>query len=196
MANTSATGGYLSPTTANPFPGGLTLTQFIQTVIVGITGLPGVMVRPTWQVAPPIQPDISTNWIAFGIAAAPADANAYVGMDKDGIETLQRNEYLTINCSIYGPDAYENMGNLRDGFQIPQNLAAMTAAKMGFIATGLPNRSPDLVNARWIDRFTMEIQLVRLIQRTYAVLPFVSAQGTILTDNGNSLDWIVEEGED
>ncbi len=191
MANTSASGGYLNPTKQT-----LNVQQFIQTVIAGISGIDGKLVRPKWQPDPPIQPANTVNWIAFSIVDSPADANAYVGMDSEGVETLQRQEYLTINCSIYGPDCYDISGTLRDGFQIQQNLAALQAAKMGFIGVGAPNRTPDLVNEKWIPRVEMPIQLVRMIQRFYPILPFVGANGeirTVLADGINIIDWSVEE---
>ncbi len=193
MANTSATGGYLKPTAQI-----LNVQQFIQTVISGISGIDGKLVRPKWQPNPPIQPEATVNWIAFSVVESPSDANAFVGMDAAGVETLQRQEYLTVNCSIYGPDCYDISGTLRDGFQIPQNLAALKAVKMGFMGVGIPNRTPDLVNEKWIPRVEMPIQLVRMIQRVYPILPFVGANGeirTVLADGENIIDWNVETEE-
>lgn len=77
----SSTGGYLQPTPVIPqMPGGLSLRQFLQTVFVGISGLPPELVRPRWQKNPPKQPDIDTNWMAFGIQDDAPDANAFLGM--------------------------------------------------------------------------------------------------------------------
>jgi hypothetical protein len=188
MSN-SSTGGYLSPDKPT-----LNFEQFIQTVIVGISGIQGQLVRKKWQPNPPKQPDANTNWIAFGIASESVDNNAFVGMDGAGVTTLQRQEYFELQCSVYGPAAYDTATILRDGFQIQQNLAALKASKMGFIGDVNLTHSPDLVNEVWIDRYEMTIKMVRLIQRTYSILPLIGAKGKIfvvLPDGKNTIDWLV-----
>lgn len=191
MSNTSATGGYLKPTAQT-----LDVQQFIQSVLVGISGIQGNLVRPKWQPKEPIQPENTVNWIAFSVVDSPCDANAFVGMDSAGVETLQRQEYLTVNCSFYGPNCYNISGTVRDGFQIQQNLAALRSVNMGFIGVGIPNRTPDLTNEVWVPRVEMPIMLVRMIQRFYPILPLVGANGeirTVLTDGENTIDWNVEQ---
>lgn len=77
MSNTSATGGYLVPSPSNPYPGGITFKQFLQTVFVGLSGLSTEFVRGKWQKNPPKQPDVDTNWIAIGLEVNKPDANGY-----------------------------------------------------------------------------------------------------------------------
>lgn len=179
--NTSATGGYTLPTSTVGPPRDLTLTQFLQTIFVGLTGLDGTMVRPKWQPAPPKQPDIDVSWMAFGIADDNPDANGYLGILPDGSAQYQRQTQLDISCSIYGPQALEIAGLIRDGFQIPQNIQSLTLANMGFVETGRASHIPDLVNERWINRVEMNVTLRRQVQRSYAVLTFLSAHGTVYT---------------
>lgn len=191
MSN-SSTGGYLNPITPVVTPNRLTLIQFIQTVLVGISGLPGTSVRPKWQVAPGKQPDLPTSWIAFGIRVSKPDANSYVGMDAAGVTTSQRHEGLEISCSIYGPDALEICDLIRDGFQIQQNLEALTKANMGFTEILDIIHIPELINERWLDRYEMPVVLRREVLRSYPILPIVSANGKIHSVIGNEeylLNW-------
>jgi hypothetical protein len=178
---------YILPSsTVNP-PKQLTLTQFIQSILVGLTKIDGTLVRPKWQVAPPKQPDIGTNWIAFGIVDDTPDANGYVGETSDQQFEYQRQTQLNVGVSVYGPDAQDIAGVIRDGFQVPQNLANLTAALMGFVETGRINHLPDLIHERWVERVEFTITLRRQIQRTYPVMTFVSVSGTVYSQtNGQS----------
>lgn len=181
LANTSATGGYLSPAAQSPYPGGLSFRDFLQTVFVGISGLPGNLVRPKWQINPPEQPDVTVNWLAIAVVDDTADANAFVGSDQAGNNLTQRHEDLEVQCSLYGPDSFDIGTALRDGFQVPQNLEALRAANMGFVSATRLTHVPDLVNERWVDRYEMSVFLRREIMRVYPILNFASASGTIRT---------------
>lgn len=198
MANTSATGGYLVPTSSQPLPGGLTLTQFIQSVLVGLTELAGDLIRPNWQEAPPKEPGLTVNWIAFGINIYNPDIYAYQGLDEQDNDIFARQEGIDVECSFYGPLADDYASKVRDGLQIAQNREALRAANMSFTETTPARPMPDLINERFRRRVMMNIIFRRQIIKTFPVLPVVGAMGTIEVDQdeGNlNIDWRVESEE-
>lgn len=177
--NNSSTGGYLLPAPQSPYPGDLTFKQFLQQVFVGLSNLPGDLVRPAWQPDAPEQPSLHTNWMAIGVTSVEPDANAFSGFNAENVSVLQRHENLEIKCSFYGPECEEISSMVRDGFQITQNLEGLRSANMGFTSTGKAMHVPDFVNERWIDRFEMLVYLKREIIRTYPILNFISVRGTL-----------------
>lgn len=195
--NSTATGGILiphpQPPTLNTTPPGLSFVQFIQQLLVALSEFPGDMVRPEWQKEPPKQPSIETNWLAFGLGQATADFNAYVtaGVHDDESQkpSLQRNELIPITISVYGPKAYDNIGLIRDGFQLTQNLASLRKANVGFAYDNPAIHVPDFFNERWYDRWRMEIAVRRSIQRVYPLLTFASASGIIYTQTATEEDY-------
>lgn len=183
--NTSASGGYLDPSPSSPFPGNLTFEQFLQTVFVGVSELPGDLVRPKWQINPPKQPDIYVNWLAIGLSEEDADTFAYNSTDTSNNNVFMRMEAITVQCSFFGPDALKYGRLVRDGFQIGQNREALQSAKMDFVSTSKMVRAPDLVNERWVDRWEMSVYLRAEALRTYPILIFLSANGNLYS-LGNS----------
>lgn len=196
---TSATGGYLSPTT-QLLPGGLTLVQYLQAVIVGITSLPGDLVRPGWQANPPKRPDISVNWCSFSVMVMSPDANAYVEEKADGSgQKMQRHEVIQLVCRFYGPLCQDFAGVLRDGLQLSQNRDSLSAGNMGFQGTSETVFVPELLNERFFQRCDITVFLTRQINRDYQVLSFESAGGEIeaLKDNDETeeITWEVIENQ-
>jgi hypothetical protein len=181
VANTSASGGYLTPAALTPLPGGLTLQQFIQSLIVGVTGYAGALVRPKWQENPPKQPSIDTNWIAFGIELGKPDTNAFVETPLTGDTYLRRQQDLDVSCVFYGPLAQESAFAFLDGLQITQNLEALRIANMGYRGFDGPVSAADLVHERWVPVWTLTLTLTRQIDRTYPILSFVAALGSMHT---------------
>ena len=187
MSNTSATGGYLAPTTP-ALPGNLTFQQFMQAVLVGITGLDGPLVRPRWQLNPPKQPQPDVDWMAFGISNKQADANGYLNVaTSPTASTLSRHETFDVECSFYGPDADANAQRLREGLQISQNREVLFKNNMAFKGDGPIVAAPELVNDRWYHRRDITLTFARQIQSSYQILTITSSGGTVKTDGSSGL---------
>ena len=184
----SSTGGYLTPS-ATPAPlQGDSLNTFVQPIIVGITGLPGAMVRPAFQVEPPDAPDGGTAWAAFRYTRRKSDTYPYVGHNADGSDTLRRHEEIDILVSFYDlgssglADQYAAM--LRDGLSIPQNLEALKQNGMGFVSCGDLTTVPVILKQRWLYRVDLPFTIRREIVRVYSVLNLLTATATVTTDSG------------
>ena len=182
-ANTSASGGYLAPSSTAPLYDG-SFDQFLQAVIVGITGLTGPLVRPRWQETPPVQPARSTDWCAFGVYEIEAGDNADIRhiSTSDGSSQLVRMEKVKILVSMYGPDAMALGARFRDGLWISQNREVMILAGVTLHDVGVLISAPELVNDKWLNRADLEIHLSRSVGRVYPILNLLSAEGTIVAD--------------
>jgi hypothetical protein len=180
----SSTGGYLSPAVASPPLEDDALAAIFQQMIVGITALPGNMVRPRWQPNPPKQPEPTVNWCALGIAVqTPDDGPAIIHNGAgNGSDTYIRHEQIDVLASFYGPGAMQYAQLLSDGLAIPQNLEALKAQDMNSVDTGAIRAAPDLINEQWVRRYDLELTFRRKITRSYAVLNILTAQGTVQTN--------------
>ena len=184
MANTSATGGYLSPAVASPPQEDASLDAIIQQAVAGITGLSGSLVRPRWQPTTPKVPEASVDWCALGITAQEADAGPYLLHQPagDGTDSYVRHEDITVSCTFYGPDSQQNAAALRDGLAIPQNVEALKAQGISFVACGPIRAVPELFNQQWVKRQDIEDQLRRKVTRTSSTLSLLTTTTTLTTD--------------
>lgn len=188
MANSSATGGILTPAL---LPVVTVQDRLLQSLIAGLTGLAGANVRPLWQQNPPKQPEVNVDWCGFGIAKQEGDkGGAYVrhgertvGNVTTEFETLQRYEALDIQVIFYGPNALEYAGRIRDGLEIAQNRDTLRAAGLGVSDFGPVVRMPELVNEQYYNRADVTFKLSHEINREYSILSFVSSAGVISSEN-------------
>lgn len=180
MPNTSATGGYLVPTSA-PIDD-QALRRFLQAMIVGVTGLAGQFVRPLWQRNPPPIPNFEVDWIAFGITDQRPDANPFHRQDDEDGAAIIRHEEFDVGCRVYGPSCQAITGSLREGMYLAQNRENLYLAGMGLVGFSNTTHIPELINDQWFDRADITMTLRREIRREYAVLNFVSAYGQILAN--------------
>ncbi len=185
-ANTSATGGYLTPSSP-PSPMDDCLDDILQAVVVGITGLPGDMVRPRWQPRPPKQPEINQDWCAIGIMSSTPDNTPAIVHDGsgDGSSTLRRHTSLDVLASFYGPCAGHYASLLSDGLYIAQNREAMMRDGLALIEVEPIRSVPSLINTLWRRTYDLPIRLRRRVDRIYPILNVEQAVGTITARGGN-----------
>lgn len=184
MPNTSATGGYLTPSSAPPAEDAV-LDRQLQQMVVGITGLTGSLVRPRWQVKPPSQPEIETDWCAIGVIDEDNDDNAAIVhiSAANGSDEMQRHEVITVLASFYGPNCRGNAKLLRDGIQLPQNREVIRFQQgLAFIDTDKVRNVPELVFQQWLGRADLQMRFRRQVTRTYAVNNVLGITGTIKAD--------------
>jgi hypothetical protein len=179
----SSTGGYLQPVGASP-PEDADLDAIFQKLIVGITGLPGNMVRPRWQPTVPKQPEPATNWCAIGVTGIEHDANSYEqhNPEGDGSDTFIRHEILTVLCSFYGTNALNYAAQARDGMYVAQNNSTLDQFEMGLVEVGAIITAPDLINQQWVRRFDLSMRIRRRVVRTYPILTVLSAEASVDSD--------------
>jgi hypothetical protein len=191
MTNDSSTGGFLAPL-PSPAPTPLedaALQNFLQSIVVGITGLTGAMVFPRWQETPPNIPPINTAWASIGVQNRKAETFAFEFHDGtlnsgNGLDTLIRHEEAEILCGFYGPTADTNASLLRDGLQVAQNREALQLAGMSLIECGDLLTVPSLVNSQWYYRVDLPFRVRRAIVREYPILNLLSSQITVKTSDG------------
>lgn len=190
MTDSSAP-GYLSPA-ASPAPlQGDGLNTLLQPVIVGITGLPGPMVRPAFQEEPPNIPDAGEAWAAFRYAARPSDtfpSIVHEDTPDGGQDRLRRHETIEVLVSFYDlgtsglADTYASL--LRDGLGIPQNVEPLIAHGMGLVSVGVETTAPVLIKIRWQYRVDLPFTLRREVVRVYPIKSVLTAQVTLEEDSG------------
>ena len=146
------------------------LDDVFQRLTVGITGLPGSMVRPRWQPDPPKAPEHNQDWVALGVTVETPDAGPSIQHRPagNGHDVETRHFDIEVQFSCYGPHAAALAQAIRSGLSIPQNIEQIRP--IGFVSTGQAVRVPELVNQRHYNRvdFTAFFRLAR--QQRYAAL--------------------------
>lgn len=190
--NTSASGGFLTPTD-DALVEDPELTNLFQATTVGITGLIPQNVRPRWQTTPPGQPDYNVDWCSVGIMSSGPTDYAYQDMQTDGTYLYKQLEALELLWSFYGPNSDANARKLRAGFYIKQNLDLLATAGIKLIEIRETMLVPVLVNTRFIGQTDVPGSFTRLVKRIYPVLPIESANGTIQTADV-TVTWDTQNG--
>jgi hypothetical protein len=190
MPNNSATGGYLLPAVSPAPLEGQALFRFLQQIFVNITGLPGTVFFPRWQLEPENLPAVGTDWAAFGVTSRRNNKFQFeqhqpAVVSTPGYNEFQTHEELEILVSFYSSesgnaDMYAAL--LRDGIYLSQNREQLLLNNMGLIDTGDLTAVPSLVKAQWLYRIDLPVRIRRQIVRRYTILDVDSFDGTVYTD--------------
>lgn len=172
MPNTSASGGYLTPT--NSTIDDAALDAVFQALIVGLTGLDGALVRPRWQPVAPKMPEPSVNWVAIGVKDDAMDDNPSIqhiptASGGSGKDELSRQEQIEVLATFYGPNAKGICKQVRDGMYIDQNREVIKTYGIVFVECRNIVAVPDLMNEQWVKRYDMPMIFRRTIIRDYAI---------------------------
>ncbi len=168
----SATGGYITPSGGSAYD--QNLEDIFQAFIVGITALPGDMVRPRFQTEPPAFPAVGEDWCAFAVKSIIPDDGPYFDQKDESMDSI-RHEELTLFLSFYGDHGQSIANVLKDGLAIPQNIAQLKAQKIKFIKVGEIITAPDFLNNQYVHRYDLTAVFKRKTLRTFAVKSFVDA---------------------
>lgn len=197
MANDSSTGGLLVPSAVS-FIEDAAWDAFVQAYIVGVTQLPGSMVRPMAQPEPPAAPPAGTNWCGFICKRAEGDAYGTTvhdpeGNDGQGSDTYMEHETVEIECQFYGNNARSLAKALRTSLRIPQNNEYWRQQEAGYYWCGELVAVPSLVKERYLYRTDLTFAVRRKLTETVPVLNVTSFSGTVTMDNnGNPANGVTE----
>lgn len=194
MANTSASGGPLVPSTTTPVEDDA-FEDLIGNTVAALTAIDRKLVRPRWQPKPPAMPSDTTNWCAFGITEILSDWASHLQHvpDGDGSTIATKHETLRTIASFYGPSGYSKASQLRDGLWIAQNWEALNSVGVALLEASAIRTASDLVNERFIRKVDLELVFRRVVTRTYPILNLLSAQGSITSDPGATQPFTVTE---
>lgn len=192
MADDSTAAGYLIPVDAVDPLSDDGLADALQRMVVGITGLPGQMVRPRFQPDPPDIPENDQDWCAISVTdTEPLAGNVeqiQIGAADGGQgQTRMRGfETMTVLSSFYGPNAMRYAKRLRDGLLLEQNRDEIQFdGSLNLLWFGTIRNVSDYQNTTFRNRFDFPIRLRHRFERTYNVRNIVEIQGSISADGGS-----------
>jgi hypothetical protein len=176
------------------------LDAIFQSLVVGITGLPGTVVFPRWQVNPPKQPERNVDWCAIGVMLSTTDGTPSIthnpngGQGNVGSDVFVDHEELEVLASFYGPYAKLYAATLRDGIKVPQNTEGLALVNIRWVECGPIRPVPELFNQQWIHRQDMALVFRRKVTRNYPIENLLSGVVTLRDDTAVNDTIIVPPG--
>jgi len=160
----SSTGGYLVPTET-----AFNVEHFFHDLIMNLTGLNKLLVRPRWQPNAPVMPSSNTDWCAFGVTELESDDTAYLNNNAVNTADIVRHEKYSVLCSFYGTNARDYVRKMRDSLEVGQNREVLFLNNFGYITCTPATHAPELINDLWNDRYDIEFQFARQIGIHYNI---------------------------
>jgi hypothetical protein len=188
--------GYVAPSSISGEINDQVLRRFLQSMVVGVTGMEPEFVRPRWQPNPPNEPDFEQDWAAIGVTRRERDTFAAVihtTVGDEGTDTVIRNEILDVLCSFYGPNSEANSELFAMGLALEQNRYVFTVNGFGLVAVDDSLIVPALIKERWLWGVDVPFRVRREQEYSYPVNNLVKAVGTIYTDAEISVPILVQE---
>jgi hypothetical protein len=192
MTNDSRSGGFIQPINMAS-PEDLALDEILQALIVGVTGMPGNKVRPRWQIIPPPEPEVGTDWAAIGVTDSQPEANfgrvaiihSATGGPVDGMDTSYENDDVNVLASFYGPNAESFANKLTSGLAIPQNRETLTFTGLSLATTNAKGLVvPDIVNGRTQRRVDVALSFRQVMTLQWPIANILTGVGTIASGSG------------
>lgn len=178
-AGSSDQAGFLAPLSEPLFDD--PLADFLHDFFVGVTGLPGDLVRPRWQREPPNMPPFDTNWLAVGISRIEEDRFSYEGEDPNDPQQdiVSRDELLTVLCSFYGPQGQSLAARVAMAIQLAQNRTYLAQQSITVMEVQGMFNIPALLKEKWVPRCDRNIIFRRRAGWTFAVRAVEQAQAQL-----------------
>jgi hypothetical protein len=185
--------GYVAPANKNGEFNDAILNQFLNTLVVGLTGLPGPLVRPRWQPEPPNEPDFNTDWSAIGVVRRTRDVFAFQGSIHVGdaltpMQRVIRNQILETIASFYGPNAESNSELFAMGLSEAQNREGLFLNGFGLVEVQESLTVPALIKERWLSGVDVPFRMRRQQIYDYPNPDLAAANGTLTLDDGTVID--------
>lgn len=187
MPNTSSTGKFITHLATQSLYGD-DLRRFLQSWVVGITGLDEKLVRPRWQSEPPNIPAEGVDWCSIGVVGYEDKFGRTQIEQTDTNQKIVGQEAISIIASFYGPQSDYYAAIFIEGSLISQNREEMARHGMNIVGPAKKIQASELIKQRWLRRIDCHFEINRTIEAVYPIMAIKTADIAL-----NNMTTIVEE---